>query len=82
MRAPGDPADPVPTQGTPTNVVVGEVNCRYWTTTPAEVDYYTCSAMSARYDISNDLIFSLNPGLARDCSNVEADTDYCVRGCK
>ncbi|KAK5659439.1 hypothetical protein OQA88_640 [Cercophora sp. LCS_1] len=72
--------DPLPTEGTPTNVTVGEVNCRYWTTTPAEVNYYTCSQMSQRYGISNDVLFSLNPSLSQDCSNVQAETDYCVRG--
>jgi hypothetical protein len=72
----------LPTEGTPTNVVVGEINCRYWTTTPAEVDYYTCSEMALRYEISNSVFFSLNPGLAQDCSDVQAETDYCVRGCK
>ncbi|KAK4125682.1 carbohydrate-binding module family 50 protein [Parathielavia appendiculata] len=77
-----DPADPLPTQGTPIPVALGEVNCRYWTTTPAEVNYYTCSQMAQRYSISNDVLFNLNPGLARDCSNVQPKTDYCVRGCK
>jgi hypothetical protein len=74
--------DGLPTEGTPTNVVVGEINCRYWTTTPAEVNYYTCSEMSLRYEISTKVLFSLNPGLAQDCSNVQAETAYCVRGCK
>ena len=77
-----DPADPLPTQGTPTLVTVGEINCRYWTTTRAEVNYYTCSQMAQRYSISNDVLFKLNPSLARDCSNVQPGTDYCVRGCK
>lgn len=63
-------------------MVVGEINCRYWTTTPAEVNYYTCSEMSLRYEISSKVLFSLNPGLAQDCSNVQAETAYCVRGCK
>ncbi|KAK4243853.1 hypothetical protein C7999DRAFT_44412 [Corynascus novoguineensis] len=75
-----DPADPLPTQGTPIPVTVGEINCRYWTTTPAEVNYYTCSRMTQRYDISNDVLFNLNSSLARDCSNVEPETAYCVRG--
>jgi hypothetical protein len=82
LRMRQDPADPLPTQGTPIPVTVGEVNCRYWATTPDEVTYYTCSEMAQRYSISNDVLFNLNPGLARDCSNVQADTDYCVTGCK
>jgi hypothetical protein len=61
---------------------VGEINCRYWSTTPAEVNYYTCSQLAQRYSISNDLFFRLNPSLASDCSDVQPETEYCVRGCK
>ncbi len=83
LEMPHDPADPLPTQGTSIPpVTAGEINCRYWTTTPAEVNYYTCSQMSQRYSISNDKLFNLNPSLARDCSNVQPKTDYCVKGCK
>ncbi|EAQ92535.1 hypothetical protein CHGG_00770 [Chaetomium globosum CBS 148.51] len=73
-------ADPLPTQGIPIPVTVGEINCRYWSTTPAEVNYYTCSQLAQRYSISNDLFFQLNPGLASDCSDVQPETEYCVRG--
>jgi len=77
-----DPADPLPTQGIPTIVALGKINCRYWTTTPAAVNYYTCSQLSQRYRISNEKLFSLNPGLAHDCSNVQPETNYCVKGCE
>jgi hypothetical protein len=61
---------------------VGEINCRYWTTTPAEVNHYTCLKISQRYSIFKDKLLKLNPNLAHDCSNVQPNTDYCVRGCK
>jgi hypothetical protein len=77
-----DPAAPLPTEGIPTIVAVGEINCRYWTTTPDEVNHDTCSQMARRYKITNDKLFKLNPSLAPDCSNVQPKTDYCVKGCK
>jgi hypothetical protein len=80
--APEDPANPRPTKGIPTVVTVGEINCRYWTTTPAEVNHYTCLKISQRYSIFKNKLLKLNPNLAHDCSNVQPNTDYCVRGCK
>jgi hypothetical protein len=77
-----DPAEPLPTEGIPATVAVGEINCRYWTTTPAEVNQYTCWQMSQRYRVMKDVLLKLNPGLAGDCSNVQPETKYCVRGCK
>ncbi len=83
LGLPQDPANPLPTQGTPLPpVAVGEINCRYWTTTHAEVNSHTCLQMAQRYHIPNGKLFMLNPSLARDCSNVQPETDYCVRGCK
>ncbi len=83
LELPQDPANPLPTQGTSLPpVAVGEINCRYWTTTRAEVNSHTCSQMVQRYKIPNDKLFLLNPSLARDCSNVQPKTDNCVYGCK
>ena len=83
LEIPQDPANPLPTQGISLPpVAVGEINCRYWTTTHAEVNSDTCLQMVQRYEITYDKLFMLNPGLARDCSNVQPKTDYCVYGCK
>ena len=61
----------------------GEINCRDTDSTEGmEINYYTCTALAARNRISVDTLFGLNPGLDRDCGNIEADTEYCVRGCK
>ncbi|KFY71518.1 hypothetical protein V499_08289 [Pseudogymnoascus sp. VKM F-103] len=35
---------------------------------------------SKRYGIYVETFFKLNPGLQLDCGNIQADTDYCVRG--
>ncbi|KAL0473868.1 hypothetical protein QR685DRAFT_436556 [Neurospora intermedia] len=59
----------------------GEINCRDADSTEGmEINYYTCTALAARNRISVDTLFGLNPGLDRDCGNIEADTEYCVRG--
>lgn len=65
------------------DVHAGQVNCRYTASTNGrEVNYYTCALLANRYGISVESFFKLNPGLHPDCSNIQADTDYCVRGCK
>lgn len=61
----------------------GQVNCRYTGNTKRfEVDSSTCTLLAKRYGISVESFFKLNPGLQLDCGNIQADTDYCVRGCK
>ena len=64
------------------NVTAGQVNCRYSGTTDSDVNYYTCTLLSQFYGISNQVFFTLNPGLALDCSNIQPNTPYCVSGCK
>jgi hypothetical protein len=60
-----------------------QVNCRYANDTgDMDINYYTCTAMADRYGITTDIFFLLNPSLKTDCSNIKADTDYCVSGCK
>ncbi|KAF8847604.1 hypothetical protein BDZ45DRAFT_607227 [Acephala macrosclerotiorum] len=62
------------------NVTAGQVNCRYSGTTDSDVNYYTCTLLSQFYGISNQVFFTLNPGLALDCSNIQPNTPYCVSG--
>ncbi|KAH6692832.1 hypothetical protein BKA61DRAFT_637637 [Leptodontidium sp. MPI-SDFR-AT-0119] len=62
------------------NVTAGQVNCRYSSTTDSEVNYYTCTTLSQFYKISTQVFFTLNPGLALDCSNIQPNTPYCVSG--
>lgn len=64
------------------NVTVGEINCRYSALTGNDVNYYTCTQLADKYDISNEAFFKINPKLLPDCSNIQPDTLYCVRGCK
>lgn len=65
------------------NITAGQVNCRYTDTTEdMDINYYTCTALATKYGISVETFFLLNPDLKTDCSNVQADTDYCVQGCK
>ncbi|KFZ02329.1 hypothetical protein V500_00325 [Pseudogymnoascus sp. VKM F-4518 (FW-2643)] len=59
----------------------GQVNCRYTGSTERfEVNHHTCALLAKRYGISDESFFKLNPGLQLDCGNIQADTDYCVRG--
>jgi hypothetical protein len=65
------------------DVAAGEVNCRYTgSTEDMDINYYTCTALAVRYGITIELFFLLNPELHPDCGNIQADTDYCVQGCK
>lgn len=65
------------------NTQPGEVNCRYTTNTRnMELNYYTCTAMADKYKIPVEKFFILNPGVHRNCDNLESNTDYCVKGCK
>lgn len=60
----------------------GEVNCRYASQTGSDVNYYTCTQLAERYEISVEEFFLINPMLEPDCSNIEPSTEYCVDGCK
>ncbi|PTB65069.1 carbohydrate-binding module family 18 protein [Trichoderma citrinoviride] len=63
------------------NVTTGTVNCRYAGNTEGmDINYYTCTALAVQYGISVDTFFMLNPDVNPDCSNIKADTDYCVSG--
>ncbi|KAK3938522.1 carbohydrate-binding module family 18 protein [Diplogelasinospora grovesii] len=62
------------------NVSAGEINCRYSSTTGSDVNYYTCTQLATRYGITNDVLFTLNPTLSLDCSNIQPNTPYCVAG--
>ncbi|EPE32552.1 Plant lectins/antimicrobial peptide [Glarea lozoyensis ATCC 20868] len=54
--------------------------CRYNGTTPATVNYYTCTEIANKYDIKLASLFELNPSLKPDCSNIAPNTNYCVAG--
>lgn len=82
IHAADDPADPEPTEGSLIVVQPGEANCRYWADTPEEVSYYTCSQLAHTYELLNEVFFSLNPSLKKDCSNIEPQAEYCVVGCE
>jgi hypothetical protein len=65
------------------NVTAGQVNCRYTgSTADMDINYYTCTALAVQYGITIETFFTLNPELHPDCGNIQANTDYCVRGCK
>lgn len=65
------------------DVTAGEVNCRYSSDTEdMEINYYTCTALANKFGITTNKLFLLNPDLETDCSNIKADTEYCVAGCK
>ena len=59
----------------------GDIVCRYWATTPAQVNYYTCTQLAVRFQITIEDFFFLNPAMDRDCATIQPNTDYCVKGC-
>ncbi|KAI1371647.1 carbohydrate-binding module family 50 [Hypoxylon crocopeplum] len=58
----------------------GEINCRYRGSTYEDVNYYTCTQLAERYEITIEKFFMLNPDLDPDCGNIQPNTDYCVDG--
>lgn len=59
----------------------GEINCRYTSETNEEVGPETCQKLAARYGITLDKFFLLNPSLNRDCGNIRPCASYCTAGC-
>jgi len=64
------------------DVVPGKVVCRYTLNSGKEVNYYTCTELANKYDISIELFFTLNPEVDQDCKTIKPNTEYCVAGCK
>lgn len=64
------------------NLSPGDVHCRYATMTEETVNYHTRAKLMEKYRITNDIFFTLNPSLSRDCSNIRPKAAYCVRGCE
>ncbi|KAK1959916.1 hypothetical protein LY78DRAFT_619323, partial [Colletotrichum sublineola] len=58
----------------------GEINCHYASRTGSNVNYYTCTQLAEKYEISVEEFFLINPTLEPDCSNIEPRTEYCVDG--
>ncbi|RKU43728.1 hypothetical protein DL546_004952 [Coniochaeta pulveracea] len=58
----------------------GQINCRAYGRTGKDVNYYTCTELADRYEITVDFLFKLNPDLKLDCSNIQPKTEYCVDG--
>jgi hypothetical protein len=59
----------------------GELNCRAWGRTYDEVNYYTCTEICNKYQITTDYFFSLNPALKTNCSDIQPKSKYCIDGC-
>lgn len=68
--------------GSDNGTAPGQVNCRYWTTTGADVNYYTCTQLADKYEIAVETFFALNPDVDAQCGNIQPNTQYCVDGCK
>jgi hypothetical protein len=64
------------------DVQPGAINCRYAANTYDDANYYTCTSMADKYEISLDTFFALNPTLNPDCGNIQKNTIYCVSGCE
>ncbi|KAI0377233.1 hypothetical protein F5Y04DRAFT_190452 [Hypomontagnella monticulosa] len=59
---------------------VGEIVCRYDTTTGQDVNYYTCTQIAEKYEVPFEGLRELNPDLDEDCKNIKPNTTYCVHG--
>lgn len=59
----------------------GEINCR-WKFKTEIVDDSSCGKIAELEGITLEKFFFLNPGLMKDCSNIQPNTRYCVAGCK
>jgi len=57
-----------------------EVRCRFNTTAPTPVTYYTCTELALKYGITIEHFFMLNPLLDPDCSSIQSGNRYCVAG--
>lgn len=66
----------------PDDLQPGDINCRYSAETEASVNYYTCKKLAIYYGITIEEFFKLNPEIAKDCSNILPNSEYCVDGCK
>ena len=66
----------------PKNVGPGDVNCRFWVPTGEDVNYYTCTELAEKYEITVEKFFELNPDVKDDCSNLKPNTEYCLDGCE
>lgn len=64
------------------DLLPGDINCRLPGRTFDVVNYYSCANLAETYSINLDHFFTLNPTLEPDCSNIQPNTEYCVRGCK
>lgn len=60
----------------------GDLVCRNTGSTYADVNYYTCTQLANKYEITIEKFFMLNPGLDPGCGNIKPYTKYCVAGCK
>lgn len=76
------PRDPMEGREIQREIQPGEINCRLEADEEEEVNYNTCENIADRYDMEVKEFFFLNPDLKPDCSNIEPNTRYCVRGCK
>lgn len=61
---------------------VGDIMCRYHATSGEDVNYYTCTELALTYETTVEKFFELNPSVNADCGNIQASTQYCVKGCK
>ncbi|KAK6223465.1 hypothetical protein QIS74_03409 [Colletotrichum tabaci] len=59
---------------------VGDVVFRAFDESDEEVSDGICKDIADFYWIDVDFFFILNPGLERDCSNIQSNTEYCTDG--
>ena len=60
----------------------GDIHCRYWTETYAEVSPDSCSRLAQTHQITLEKFWMLNPELAPSCEGIAPYTEYCVAGCE
>ena len=66
----------------PARLKPGDVNCREGFSAHDPVTPDSCASLARFGGISLKKFFILNPTLKEDCSNIIADTQYCIGGCR
>ena len=63
-------------------IEVGQINCRYETTTGPKVYSHSCTSIATKYGITIEQLVDLNPDLDKGCKSIQPETTYCVKGCE
>lgn len=78
FQVPVPARDPFVVRRDPLTIHPGDFICRLWIETGEDVNYWTCSDMAARFQLTKAEFFDMNPNLLPDCSNIEPRVTRCI----